>query len=192
MIKAYLKGEQTGWDRNLGCLAAAYRASMHESTGMTPNLLMLGREVRLPSEIVFGSGTTRAGEQITSYGQYVDSLRSRMQHAHEIARKHLKNSAQQQKQNYNFKAHVHKYQQGELVWVLSDRSQQDVTPKLRRPYEGPFLILKQINDLIYLVQFNAKGKKQILHHNGLKPYLGSGHLKWANKAVKSFLRSTRA
>ena len=39
MIKAYLKGQQREWDRNLVCLAAAYRATPHESTGMTPNLL---------------------------------------------------------------------------------------------------------------------------------------------------------
>ena len=69
MIKAYLKGEQTNWDRNLGCLAAAYRASQHESTGLTSNLLMLGREVGLPSEVMFGSGTSLPGEEITSYGE---------------------------------------------------------------------------------------------------------------------------
>lgn len=59
MIKAFLKGEHTEWDLNLGCLAAAYRASPHETTGLTPNLLMLGQEVRLPAEILFGSGTMR-------------------------------------------------------------------------------------------------------------------------------------
>ena len=93
MIKAYLRVEQTDWDMNLGCLAAAYRASQHEGTAMTPNLLMLGREVCLPSEFVFGSETTNAREQITSYGQYVDNLRARMQHAHELARRHLNTTA---------------------------------------------------------------------------------------------------
>ena len=42
MIKVYLKGQQTGWDKHLGCLAGAYRGSTHESTGLTPNLMMLG------------------------------------------------------------------------------------------------------------------------------------------------------
>ena len=46
MIKKYLKGEQENWDLNLGCLASAYRATPQEATGLTPNLLMLGREVR--------------------------------------------------------------------------------------------------------------------------------------------------
>ena len=44
MIRAYLKGEQSEWDLHLGCLTTAFRSS--ESTGLTPNMLMLGREVR--------------------------------------------------------------------------------------------------------------------------------------------------
>ena len=40
MIKSFLKGKQREWDRNLGSLAGAYRATVHESTGMTPNMLM--------------------------------------------------------------------------------------------------------------------------------------------------------
>jgi hypothetical protein len=52
MIKSYLRGEQTNWDVNLGCLAGAYRATPNESTGLTPNLLLFGREIRMPYEIV--------------------------------------------------------------------------------------------------------------------------------------------
>lgn len=55
MIKSYLCGEQSDWDLHLGCLAGAYRATPNESTKLTPNLLMMGREVRLPGELVFGS-----------------------------------------------------------------------------------------------------------------------------------------
>lgn len=49
MIKAYICGEQKDWDLYLGCLAGAYRATTNESTKLTPNRLMIGREVRLPA-----------------------------------------------------------------------------------------------------------------------------------------------
>ena len=52
MIKSYLRGEQTNWDLNLGCLVGAYRATPNESTGLAPNLLLFGREIRMPYEIV--------------------------------------------------------------------------------------------------------------------------------------------
>ena len=89
MIKAYLKGQQREWDRNLGCLAAAYRATPHESTGMTPNLLMLGREVRLPAEVIVGSSTCHPGEEVALYGHYVNQLCDRLQSAYDVARNHL-------------------------------------------------------------------------------------------------------
>ena len=145
---------------------------------------MLGREVRLPSEIMFRSGTTITGEP-TSYGDYVDTLRSRMQMAHEVARIHLTSTAQRQKQDYDFKVHLKRHQTGDLVWVLSEKTHLNLTPKLRRPYEGPHLVLKQINDLIYRIQFNQEGKRQIVHYNCLKPYAGTAKLKWAPKATKS-------
>ena len=50
MIKAYLCGEQGNLDLHLGCLAGANRATPNESTKLTPNLLTMGREVRLPAE----------------------------------------------------------------------------------------------------------------------------------------------
>jgi hypothetical protein len=62
-----LKGEQNDWDLHLGCLTSAYRSSESESTGLTHNMLMLGREVRTPFELLFGC----RAEAFVSYGDYV-------------------------------------------------------------------------------------------------------------------------
>ena len=37
MLKCFIQGQHNDWDRYLGCLAGAYRASVHESTNFTPN-----------------------------------------------------------------------------------------------------------------------------------------------------------
>jgi len=42
------------WDSRLSFAVAAYRASRNEATGYTPNMLTLGREVRMPVDIVYG------------------------------------------------------------------------------------------------------------------------------------------
>ena len=90
MIRAYINDEQGNWDLNLGCLAGAYRATPHDSTTLTPNLMMLWREVRLPHEVVFGSSVPRNKfETVANYGAYVTELNSNLQRAHEVARKHL-------------------------------------------------------------------------------------------------------
>jgi hypothetical protein len=183
MIKTYLKGNQEIWDLNLGCLAAAYRATPHESTGLTPNLLMLGREVRLPAEVMLGSGSPDAPE-VASYGTYVSDLRETMQHAHDVARQHLGASVRRQKHGYDAKMSFHRYEAGDLVWYATQRSQLHLSPKLRNPFEGPFVVLKRVNDLLYQVQFERHGDKQVVHHNKLKPYLGDKVITWAKAAVK--------
>jgi hypothetical protein len=147
MIKAYMKGQQRKWDENLGCLAAAYRATPHETTGLSPNMLMLGREVRLPAEVLFGTGKLNRDE-ISSYGDYVTNLRERMSTAHQVARKRLGEAAARRKTNYDAKANLIRYKRGSMVWFQSDNNQLKITPKLRSPYEGPFLVLKKVNDLV--------------------------------------------
>ena len=112
MVKAYLCGEQQDWDLHLGCLAGAYRATPHESTSLTPNLLTMGREVRLPAELLFGSTISDQEGEITTYGDYVDVLRDRMQHAHQVARKHLSSTAKRRKELYDTKVALNRYSQG--------------------------------------------------------------------------------
>lgn len=188
MIKAYLKGEDRDWDLYLGCLTAAYRATKHESTGVTPNLLMLGREVRLPAEVMYGSRTTE-GSDVSSYGEYIDELKSHFQKAHEVARRHMKSAAERCKELYDSRVSFAKYHPGDQVWMLTGKGQTHISPKLRVAYEGPFLVLAKLSDLNYLVQFDARGHRKVVHHNKLKKYEGELKLKWAKRALQTFLKS---
>lgn len=58
------------------------RATLNEPTRITPNLLSMGGEIRLPGELVFGITNNYDGEEITSsgeYGEYEDILKSSVQ-----------------------------------------------------------------------------------------------------------------
>ena len=89
MIKPYLEGSQENWDLWLGCLAGAYRATPHDSTHMTPNMMMIGREVTLPHEVTVGGSTPDRFEQVQNHGAYVMNVRNQLNLAHDVARKHL-------------------------------------------------------------------------------------------------------
>ena len=82
----------------LGCLAAAYRATPNDSTGFTPNLVMLGREVRLPYEV---AGIDTIDSEIKSYSDYVNKIKEWLETAHDIVRKNLKKSVERCK-DYNY------------------------------------------------------------------------------------------
>ena len=49
MLRGELAENQKDWNVQLQPCMMAYRSSVHESTGETPNLLMIGRQVKRPS-----------------------------------------------------------------------------------------------------------------------------------------------
>jgi hypothetical protein len=48
MLSAFVNEHQNDWDEHLPYISMAYRAAEHETIGITPNYIMLGREVTTP------------------------------------------------------------------------------------------------------------------------------------------------
>lgn len=180
MIKAFIKDDQRDWDQHLGCLAAAYRSSQHETTGFTPNFLMLGREVRLPGELAVSNPNSTPESQ----ANYVDTLRRKLARSHEVVRQHLKTYLVTQKDRYDTKAHQYDYKQGDLVWYRNEQRHEGVCPKLQPIFKGPYVVLQKINNLDFLIQKTKQGKTTIVHHNNLKPYEGTTKPRWAKSAAQ--------
>ena len=88
-----------------------------------------------------------------------------------MARNHLHDSAKRQKQIYDARVKANQYEVEDLVWMETDIGQLDVTPKLRVPYKGPYMIQKWLGPLNYEVHM-FRGNPKIVHHNRLKPYHG--------------------
>ena len=130
MLKEYLAEEQDEWDQYLGCLAGAYMSTPNESTKLTPNLLALGREIRLPADLVYGveDGET---ETVDEY-EYIQSLKDHMPMAHEVARKYLKANVKRSKGAYDTRAVFHNYQPGDKDWCLHETRKVGVAPKLEK------------------------------------------------------------
>lgn len=53
MLTAYVSDHQTVCDKHLPYVLMAHRSSVHESTGYTPNMFMLGREIATPLDIMY-------------------------------------------------------------------------------------------------------------------------------------------
>ena len=54
---------------------------------------MFVREVRMPIEVMLGVSKYPNQEEITSYGDYVDTLGEQIQQAHDIAQEYLGKNA---------------------------------------------------------------------------------------------------
>ena len=187
MIKAYLKGEQKNWDLNLGCLAAAFRATPSASTKFTSNMLMLVREVRIPGEIRCGIDLDSTCRPLNSYDEYVDRLCACMQVAHDIARKHLEKVTVWHKYTHDVKIEHNRYENGESVWYLHKKRVPGISPKLQPAYLL-CVVLKRLSDGNYLIGLEG-GSQRFVHHDKLKKYEGGKKQTWMEKAVRVYNRS---
>ena len=90
MLTSQCEKEQKTWDRYLPQLMMAYRASQNSSTRLTPNRLMLGKEIVLPASLVTGHPSTCQDSELPDdEDQYVTLLREKLAKAHEISRRNL-------------------------------------------------------------------------------------------------------
>ncbi|MGH0121890.1 UNVERIFIED_CONTAM: hypothetical protein FKN15_067186 [Acipenser sinensis] len=72
------------WDIMIPFALMAYRATKHSSTGITPNMMFLGREITEPIDLV--AGRPPDDESYLTQPEYVVKLRQQMEQAHRIAR----------------------------------------------------------------------------------------------------------
>ena len=126
---------------------------------------------------------TSMGEEVTSYGDYVNTLKEQMPVAHDLARKHLGRNALRMKEYYDAKMSINQYNRGDLVWYASESKQLHMAPKLRVPFQGPYLVLDRLGDLLFKIQLDAKGKQKIVRHDKLKPYEGLYTPPWVKAAL---------
>ena len=182
MISAYVTDNQRTWDQHLSMLTMAYRATPHESTGLSPNEMMLGRETHMPVDVMVG---LPPAESRLNETEYVENLRKCLGEAYEHARNHLDASANRQKQYYDLGARGKPFQPGDLVWFRNKDRRKGVCPKLQKKWKGPAIVEDRLNDVTYRLRLNEKDKK-VLHFDMLKPYESSPTPKWVEKFQRKF------
>jgi len=154
-------------DLTLPFVMAAYRASVHESTGYSPNFIVFGREVRTPVDAVYGIS---ASPLPATYSSYSEAMLDRMQCAHQLVREHLQVAAERNRRHYNLKVRNRKCARGDCVYYYNPRKLAGRQDKWRRKFSGQFLVVKVIGDVSLLLQKSKRTKPFCCHIDKVKPY----------------------
>lgn len=120
MIPAFISENQRDWDENIYLLMLAYSSSVHESTKVTPNEMVFGRQVTLPIELIYGKPTADT-EIPDSCEEYAYQLQQTLDKIHEFARKHLQMSSDNMKRRYDRQAHQLNLEIGATVWLYNPK-----------------------------------------------------------------------
>jgi len=164
MMGRMISDHQKEWDLLLPHIMAAYRASVHQSTGYTPNYLMFGREVRAPVDLVFETPTE---DPPASYDDYTANLEDRKRQAYRLVREHLGVAAERMKKQYDLRVRPMKYHRGQWVLYFNPRKFQGRQQKWQRKF-SPYLVIKELPPVNYLIQKTKRSRPLIAHVDKLK------------------------
>jgi hypothetical protein len=64
------------------------------------------------------------------------------------------------------------------IWLYNPRKKKGRSVKLMRPWEGPYVVIKRLNDLVYRIQRGRNGKLRVVHRNRLWAYRGDQSELW--------------
>ncbi|XP_030595617.1 uncharacterized protein LOC115787179 [Archocentrus centrarchus] len=159
------------WDIMIPYAVMAYRATKHSSTGLTPNMMLFGREVTEPLDLV--AGLPPDDMHNNTLPHYVVQLRERLELSHQLAREALGKSSERAKRQYDKNSCQVQYPVGAAaVWYLVKGTKR-VRHRVRKflpSYEGPYFVIGQLDDLVYRIKKGPRTKAKVVHHDRLKPY----------------------
>jgi len=118
MMGRVVDEHQRDWDTVLLYVMAAYRSSRHEVTQYSPNYLLMGRDVRAPVELVYGSPETTT---LVTYDDYAEELEDRLRRSYDLVRRHLGEAAVRCKRYYDLRVRPQRYKAGDWVYFYNPR-----------------------------------------------------------------------
>ena len=123
---------------------------MNRSTGLTPNGLVLGREVNLPADLVFPFPQQ---PNTNTLPEYVSELEQTLKQTHKMAREVLITTQKIMKKNYDLRALAKKYKLGDPIYLLDTATIKGKCKKLSHVWQGPCLVTKVLSAYLYRVKF---------------------------------------
>ena len=169
MLSMFVDEYGQTWEDHLPYVMMAYRSSIHDTTGLSPNMLMLAREVNLPLDLTMGPPPDQAGTvcRVT----YVEWMREAISHAHNFVVEKLRSSLGHQKSCYDVSARPRRPHLGQWVWMFSHAK---ANRKLELPWVGPSLVVaKTKNHVNVVIQKDKNARLKTVHVNYLKPVIGT-------------------
>ena len=173
LIAKCIDENQRNWTEVLPHVMAAYRSSVHESTGYSPNFLFYAREIRAPIDLMLQPPP----EQFTTE-DFVDLTERNMRYAYNLVRTQLQTQAARRKRYYDMKLHRNVFQKHDWVWYFHPRRRTGKSIKWQRLYTGPYLVIDKVGPVNFIIQRSARADPMVVHIDKLKHYEGETPKSW--------------
>uniref|UniRef100_A0A3B3XCG6 Integrase catalytic domain-containing protein n=1 Tax=Poecilia mexicana TaxID=48701 RepID=A0A3B3XCG6_9TELE len=170
-IRAYIEDKHTSWDKYLPQICFALRTAPHESTSLSPAMMLYGRELDTPLDLITQPSWEGMDDPETNYP---DHLRASIQDAHDHARTVLTESHRRRKHYYDLRRRPVSFKVGDLVRAKShpkSDASSNFSAKLAPLYQGPYRVYKKMSDVnYYLTKADTGEKAGVFHVANLQPF----------------------
>ncbi|GBM87336.1 hypothetical protein AVEN_133987-1 [Araneus ventricosus] len=136
-------------------------------SGRTPAETFSDRALRFPCDILFGRPRDTPSSPTNS--------EARLESVQASAGEQVELSRERMKTRYDSRATDHHFKEGDLVWMYNPKRRRGLSPKLQQNWEGPYTVVKKLNDIVYRVQRSPNAKPKVIHINRLAPYRATDH-----------------
>ena len=115
MLSATVGSHPSNWEHNIRKVCLAYKSSVHSSTGYSPFFLMFGQQVKLPVDLMYGTGEVAE----VPIPMYVQRLKVALREAYALVRNKCATEHRRQKGIYDEKIHGNPFNSGDLVRMVT-------------------------------------------------------------------------
>jgi hypothetical protein len=138
----------------------------------------------MPIDIMWGM-PEESRESTRPVEELVEKMRDDMESAYELARKQLQVAAERRKTTYDIRVKKCEFTEGDWVWYYYPRRYQSRSPKWQQLYTGPYLLVRAIPPVNFVLQKSAKAKPFVVHVDKLKKCYGATPRSWLRSNTES-------
>ena len=160
MLSAYVNENHTDWDEQLQYVMMAYRATEHETTGLTPNMCMLGRETTCPLDIMFEMPPPVKN---IPHNDWVWKLQEKLESAHKLVRQNTERGMKRQKRYHDDSLSYETFEVGDKVYVFFAVKKVGCSSKFTCYWKGPFEVSRKLSRSLYVVNCGRRRTLQVIH-----------------------------
>ena len=151
------------WPKQLQLSLFCYNATIHKATGFEPSYLFLGRKVRAPNDIFFG---TTSSEFFRGSGHYAHTMYWKMRQVYGIVSNTLNRQQRMLKKIYDKATYITLYKVGDFVALYMPLPPtQRANNKFKSNLQVLYQVKKVISDHNYLVERLQTKKRKVVHHD---------------------------
>ena len=165
MIASYVSDKQDDCDEPL--LMLAYRSSVHETLGVSPAMMMFGRDLTLPIGMAVGRPVRDDRISVTDHAY---ELEQTLLEIHKFATRHLNIASDSMKRKYDLKTNFREYKIGDPVWYFKPRRRVGYNPKFQADWNGPMVVIECLNNVLDRIKSDPRATPDIAHHDYIRPY----------------------